>query len=239
MLRPTPQCLFVCRATLCFSALTLSSASVLADTPLQRSPSDLDVGSARSQPVAGSTETFKPIDRKTMPQREAGGFVLPDLVAASTEVEVASRLDSIDQDRLPPKENGQQPSKETAGRDPVTVPLPESAADRDAEWNWTIAEWAAPNTFSNPRYFEDRMLERHGHRRWGHLQPAVAGARFFATIPMLPYLMTVREPNDCEYTLGYFRPGSCTPAFLQRPPYERRALVVESAVVAGTMIAFP
>ena len=83
------------------------------------------------------------------------------------------------------------------------------------------------------------MLERHGHERCGHLQPLASGARFFATVPMLPYLMTVREPCDCEYTLGYYRPGSSVPAMLQRPPYERHALIIESAAVAGAIIAFP
>ena len=123
--------------------------------------------------------------------------------------------------------------------------MPESGNERADVWNWTICSWAAANTFSNPRYFEDRMLERHGHQRLAnhrfgkHLQPVASGARFFATVPMLPYLMTVRDPCDCEYTLGYYHAGSRTPGLLQRPPLDRRALIMESAVVAGVMVAFP
>jgi hypothetical protein len=83
------------------------------------------------------------------------------------------------------------------------------------------------------------MLERHGHVRWGCFQPVASGARFFATIPMLPYLMTINEPCDCEYTLGYYRPGSCAPALVQRPPYDRRALVMEGLVVGGVVIGLP
>jgi len=135
--------------------------------------------------------------------------------------------------------NGRTP---TSYRDQSDVPverLPESASERGVIWNWTVCNWAAANTFSNPRYFEDRMLERHGHQRFGKFQPLASGARFFATVPMLPYLMTVREPCDQEYTLGYYRAGSRTPAFLQRPPYERRAVVAESAAIAGAIIAFP
>ena len=35
------------------------------------------------------------------------------------------------------------------------------------------------------------MLERHGHERWCCAQPLASGARFFLTVPMMPYLMTV------------------------------------------------
>ena len=83
------------------------------------------------------------------------------------------------------------------------------------------------------------MLERHGQEHDSHLQPLVSGARFFATVPMLPYLMVVRDPFDCESTLGYYRSGSCAPMMLQRPPYERRAAIGEAAAIAATIIAFP
>jgi hypothetical protein len=83
------------------------------------------------------------------------------------------------------------------------------------------------------------MLERHGQERFGHLQPLASGVRFLATFPMMPYLMTVSEPCECEYTLGYYRSGSCTPALIQRPPYERRAMVMEALVSSGLIIAVP
>ena len=83
------------------------------------------------------------------------------------------------------------------------------------------------------------MLERHGHTRLGCLQPVASGARFLATVPMLPYLMTVRHPCDKEYTLGYYRSGSRAPALLQRPPYERRAVVAETAAITGAILVFP
>ena len=121
----------------------------------------------------------------------------------------------------------------------VTEPLPESGADRSPDWHWSVRTWAAANTFSNPRYFEDRMLERHGHERWGHFQSVASGARFFATFPMMPYLWSVTNPCECEYTLGYLRSGSCVPVMLQRPPYEHRAVVVEAATISGLIVGFP
>jgi hypothetical protein len=162
---------------------------------------------------------------QVIPTVQDGHFSLPSLLPPSLSTE------NIGNGRTPDDFRGQE--------DSPLEPLPESGSQRGQVWNWSICNWAAANTFSNPRYFEDRMLERHGHKRCGHLQPLVSGARFFATVPMLPYLMTIREPCDCEYTLGYYRPGSAVPAMLQRPPYERHALIIESAAVAGAMIAFP
>lgn len=83
------------------------------------------------------------------------------------------------------------------------------------------------------------MLERHGHERFPCLQPLISGGRFFATIPMLPYLAAVRDPWDCDYHLGYYRPGSCAPALWQRPPYDRRAAVIQAGATAGVMVGFP
>jgi hypothetical protein len=126
----------------------------------------------------------------------------------------------------------------------LTVPMPESASERmryldGGTWHWTGCAWTAPDTYSNPRYFEDVMLERHGHERWGYSQSLFSGARFFATAPMLPYLMAIQHPCHCESTLGYHRSGSCTPAFFQRPPFDRKAVVAQSATMATGLWIFP
>lgn len=118
-------------------------------------------------------------------------------------------------------------------------PLPETGTQRSTDWHWSLSQWAAANTFSNPRYFEDRMLERHGQQQYGCLQPLASGARFFGTVPMLPYLWTVSDPCDCEYTLGYFHAGECVPIMMQRPPYENRAVIVETGAAAAVIIGFP
>ena len=137
--------------------------------------------------------------------------------------------------------NGSIPKGFAEGDRVASMPLPQSGMQRpiDSAWAWSTKYWAAPNTFSNPRYFEDRMLERHGQTRWGYLQPFASGARFFTTIPMLPYKATIEPPCECQYTLGYLRAGSCTPAYIERPPWDRRAILAESAAVAGGMLIFP
>lgn len=118
-------------------------------------------------------------------------------------------------------------------------PLIEEPLQRDPAWSWSTYEFAAANTFSHPLYFEDVMLERHGHERFPLLQPMASGARFFATVPMLPYLMTVRHPCDYEYKMGHFRTGDCVHPYCQRPPYVRRAAVVETLWITGGVLAIP
>ncbi|MEM6362795.1 MAG: hypothetical protein AAF745_00100 [Planctomycetota bacterium] len=135
--------------------------------------------------------------------------------------------------------NGEVPDDFVASEDLRMVALPEDGYSRGQLVVGTVVPWVAPNTFSHPLYFEDRMLERHGHERWGCMQPIAAGARFFTTIPMLPYLATLQDPCDTVYSVGYYRAGSPVPRFMQRPPYQRRAALVEAASIATGMIALP
>ena len=165
------------------------------------------------------------IEKAKIPQAVNGSFQLPPLLAPSTAQNLA--------------ELRQVPKDFRNERKVPSIQLPESGKDRDEHWEWTTVKWKAPNTFSNPRYFEDRMLERHGHQSSERLQPLVSGARFFATIPMIPYLMAVSEPQEKEYTLGYYRTGSDVPSLRQRPPYERRGVLSEAAVVTGLFLLVP
>jgi len=99
--------------------------------------------------------------------------------------------------------------------------------------------WAPANITHMPLYFEDAMLERHGHVRWGCAQPIVSGARFLTTLPLLPYLKTMQPPCEPRYTLGHFRAGSCAPALKDHLPWDRRAAVVETASLGAFFWAVP
>lgn len=149
---------------------------------------------------------------------------IPPLIAPTTD---QSQIGN----RMLPDDLGSQALRETR-------PLPEGP-DRQNGWEATAYFWQAPNTYSYPLYFEDVMLERHGHERLGCLQPIASGARFFATVPMLPYLMAVRDPSDCDYHLGYYQVGSCAPPLFQRPPYERRAALIQAGFIGGMIAIFP
>lgn len=150
-------------------------------------------------------------------------LTIPPLMVPTTDINIVGS-------KQPEDIGGQAFSEEKA--------LPEGF-DRSDTWSLTAYFWHAPNTFSHPLFFEDVMLERHGHERFPCLQPLVSGGRFFATIPALPYLAAVRDPWDCDYHLGHYRPGTCAPLLRQRPPYERRAAIIQAGATAGAIIAFP
>ncbi len=164
-------------------------------------------------------------EAERLPKVSGGNLNLPPIMAATTDIEKIG--------------NGSAPTPFRTQSDTPMTDLPESGYERSLNWSPLTYHFAAANTFSHPRYFEDRMLERHGHERFPYLQPMISGARFFATFPMLPYLMTVTPADECEYQLGYFRPGTAVHPYLQRPPYQRNAAVVQGAAVAGGVIAFP
>jgi hypothetical protein len=159
------------------------------------------------------------------PEVTDGRFILPPLEAITTATDKIG--------------NGRTPDSFREELNANRVPLPESAGERGIPWNWSVAQWEASNNFSYPLYFEDRMLERHGHAKWGYLQPAASGVRFVGSMVALPYLTTVKAPCDCEYKLGHYRSGSCAPVMLQRPPWERCAAVVEALAIGGGIAIFP
>ena len=80
----------------------------------------------------------------------------------------------------------------------------------------TCFHWKASALSTKGAYFEDVQLERYGHSRCPALQPIVSGAKFIATIPLLPYRMAVTPPSECVYTLGHFRSGNRSP-YIREP----------------------
>ncbi|QDV71081.1 hypothetical protein Poly24_48140 [Rosistilla carotiformis] len=134
--------------------------------------------------------------------------------------------------------NGQTPKDNANLVMTSVIPLPEGI-DRDGHWTYAKYDWVAANTFSHPLYFQDAMLERNGHELKCGLQPALSAARFFTTLPALPYLMTVQRPCECNHTLGYYRPGSRAPNLLQRPPYQRDAVLNQAAWTTGAILVIP
>jgi hypothetical protein len=99
--------------------------------------------------------------------------------------------------------------------------------------------WTASGLCHKPLYFEDVQLERYGHM-WGPLlQPLMSGAHFFLTVPILPYKMGLEPPNECIYTLGYYRPGDCAPYLLDPLPLSVRATLFEASAWAAGAVIIP
>ncbi|TWT89838.1 hypothetical protein Mal64_02190 [Pseudobythopirellula maris] len=102
-----------------------------------------------------------------------------------------------------------------------------------------VVHWRASECWWRPTYFEDTPLERYGQSLDCPWQSAVSGAKFFASIPLLPYKAAVDCPTSRVYSLGYYRPGSPTPRLRQRPPLETDALALEGAAWMGLVLLLP
>ena len=106
-------------------------------------------------------------------------------------------------------------------------------------WPSVEFNWAAANVYHQPLYFDDTPLERYGQTRHWALQPWISGARFFMTVPAVPYLIGIDRPYDHIYTLGYYWPGSPTPCLRQRLPFELDAAALESGAWIALILLLP
>lgn len=106
-------------------------------------------------------------------------------------------------------------------------------------WAEITYMWKASGLCHKPLYFEEVQLERYGHS-WGPIvQPIMSGAHFFGTLPVLPYKMGLKTPNECAYTLGYYRPGDCAPYLIDPIPFTWRAALFEAGGVVGAAAILP
>ena len=101
----------------------------------------------------------------------------------------------------------------------------------DRNWASTLYTWKASSLCHKPLYFEEVGLERYGHSLNPLIQPLFSGVHFFATIPILPYLMGIYPPNECQYTYGYYRMGDCAPYLVPPFPFSLRGAFFETVGV--------
>lgn len=130
----------------------------------------------------------------------------------------------------------------TAGREGTDYPFEcafKSEPYSPRSWAEITYLWKASALCHKPLYFEDVQLERYGHS-WGPFaQPLISGAHFFVTIPILPYKMGLKTPNECVYTLGHYRPGNCAPYLIDPIPFTWRAAVWQAGAVVGVSAIVP
>jgi len=99
--------------------------------------------------------------------------------------------------------------------------------------------WKASALCHKPLYFEDVQLERYGHTLGPVVQPFASGAHFFANVALLPYKMGINPPRECQYPLGYYRPGSCAPWMLQPFPLSARGAATAAGFYTGANFLIP
>ena len=106
-------------------------------------------------------------------------------------------------------------------------------------WQHSKVTWKASNLCHKPLYFEEVNLERYGHTAGPFVQPVVSTAHFFFNIAVLPYKMGVHQPHECQYALGYYRPGNCAPWICPPIPISLRGGLYQAAAMTGAFWVIP
>lgn len=129
------------------------------------------------------------------------------------------------------------PEDMVAGRLPAKIALPYGPERPNAD-TMTMKTWTAPVFCYQNLFFEDVMLERHGHERCWPLQPVISGARFFTSYAMMPYSAVLHPPLQDRYSTGHYRAGTAAPCLRQRVPYDKTALRMQLLTTGTTVLAF-
>jgi hypothetical protein len=103
----------------------------------------------------------------------------------------------------------------------------------------SAVQWKASGLCHKPLYFEEVQLERYGHEVGPVLQPLISTAHFFGNIAVLPYKMGIHPPHECQYSLGYYRPGDCAPYMLPPVPISLRGAAAQAGAVVGGAALLP
>lgn len=129
----------------------------------------------------------------------------------------------------------------TKVREPDECLLSKDTLDPDAlrKWAPTTFTWKASGLCHKPLYFEDVQLERYGHSHGPYIQQIISGAHFFLSVPVLPYKMAACPPEECIYTLGYYRPGNCAPYMVDPVPLSLRGALAEGGAWTAAVFLIP
>ena len=106
-------------------------------------------------------------------------------------------------------------------------------------WEPLTTTWKASALCHKPLYFEQMAVERYGHSFGPVAQPIVSAAHFFGHVATLPYNVGINPPNECRYTLGYYRPGNCAPYLFPPLPLSLRGAASQAGTVLGLVYLIP
>lgn len=106
-------------------------------------------------------------------------------------------------------------------------------------WEQITFTWKASALCHKPLYFEEVAMERYGHSMGPLMDPVHSGAHFFLNIAFLPYKMGINPPHECQYALGYYRPGNCAPWLVPPVPVSLRGALLQGAAAVGVVYLFP
>lgn len=126
----------------------------------------------------------------------------------------------------------------TAAKHWDQIPAQKMVMGESRDWSLVTKEWEAPGVAYFPLYFEEPYLERYGYN-YGAIQPFISAGRFFGRIPALPYMLGAYPPDECMYSLGYARPGSCPPYQVEKLPFSWRGSVYTGLTATGLVFLIP
>jgi hypothetical protein len=183
-------------------------------------------------PMDGEPERFPPQGNNSFPRNPEGN------VQTFLPPQIPIGLLSIDTRTKPKGDNNIVPVdlNRKAFGEPLTV-----QAAQSTEANTVWAPVPTPDSMNfpyQPLYFEEPNLERYG-RSSGHLQPVLSGMRFFATIPALPYAMTVHRPNRLYLWRWPYEAGWGAPRVRELPPLDAKASLVQASLLTGLIFVVP
>jgi hypothetical protein len=107
------------------------------------------------------------------------------------------------------------------------------------DWLAGAFQYHASALCHKPLYFEEVQLERYGHTAGPFRQPVFSGAHFIISLAALPYQMGMHPPMECQYSLGYYRPGSCAPWMIPPIPLSWEGAKWEIATALGMSYLIP
>ena len=105
-------------------------------------------------------------------------------------------------------------------------------------WEPQTVTWYASNLCHKPLYFEHVQLERYGHSAGPVMGPLRSTAHFFGSVITFPYHTAIHPPNECVYSLGYYRPGNCAPWLVEPFPISLKGAARQAAVVTGGFFVY-
>jgi hypothetical protein len=105
-------------------------------------------------------------------------------------------------------------------------------------WLHELGYGPALNFCYGPLRFEEVNLERYGNSL-GPVQPVASAARFFGTIPLLPYEVIAYAPNRPIYHDHHFRPGAPAPCEHAVPRLSPGGGLAEAGVIVGLLFLIP
>jgi hypothetical protein len=182
-------------------------------------------------PVASDTLTApEPLPAAVVPQMVPSASATPEAPSTSREMPLRS-ITQLSADIRPPA--GEVPFNHAAVAfrgEAVGLNSPENLRAGAPFYSTP----RAAGFVHRPLYFEQRATERDG-RTFGALQPAISGAAFFATLPVLPYHMAARPQWQRISTGNGVRPASD-----RLTPHEQiRGAIGQAAATTGAVFIFP